>query len=92
MMGHSEKEKPGPMVPTSPPAESGHALETGRREAVLSVLEEDQLVSAKARTRFGRKVLSPGTRILLWGLRVYVLLMFVLITIQVLRALQGGAH
>lgn len=79
----------GPSVPTAPLPEADSAIEGGQREAVLSVLEADQLVSAKERTRFGRRALTPRTRVLLWALRIYVLLMFVLVLIQVLHTLQG---
>jgi hypothetical protein len=56
---------------------------------VLSVLEADQLVAAKRRTHFGRRELSPGIRILFWGLRVYVILMLIIVLLSVLRALHG---
>jgi len=53
---------------------------------VLSLLEADQVVAAKRQTRFGPRDLSAGTRILLWGLRVYVVVMMVIVLISVLRA------
>ena len=55
---------------------------------VLSLLEADQVVAAKQQTRFGRRQLSPGLRGLLWGLRVYVVVMLVLVVISVVRALH----
>lgn len=55
---------------------------------VLTLLEADQVVAAKRRTHFGRKNLSVGTRFLLWGLRIYVIFMFVIVVISVLRALH----
>lgn len=55
---------------------------------VLSFLEADQVVAAKRQTRFGRRNLSPGARVLLWGLRIYVLLMLVIVVISVLRAIH----
>jgi hypothetical protein len=58
---------------------------------VLSLLEADQVVAAKQQTRFGRKPLSFRVRLMLWGLRVYVLLMLVIVVISVLRALHGGS-
>ena len=61
-----------------------------RPEAVLSVLEADQLVAAKEHARFGRRELSGGVRVLLWGLRLYVIVMMALVVIQVLHAVQGG--
>ena len=59
-------------------------------EAALSVLEADQLVAAKQRTRFGRRKLPLTIRVLLWGLRVYVVIMLVIVLVNVLRALHGG--
>lgn len=55
---------------------------------VLSLLEADQVVAAKRETHFGRRKLSPVARILLWGLRVYVILMLVIVVISVLRAMH----
>jgi hypothetical protein len=57
---------------------------------VLAVLETDQVVAAKQRTRFGRRTLSPRTRIMLWGLRIYVVAMLVLVVISVIRAMHGS--
>ncbi len=91
-MKDSHNTVPGPAVPAASLEEPDSALEGGQREAVLSVLEADQLVSAKERTRFGRKRLTGRTRVLLWGLRVYVLLMLVLVLIQVLHTLRGTGH
>jgi hypothetical protein len=58
--------------------------------AVLSVLEADQIVAAKQRTRFGRRKLSKGTRVLLWGLRVYVVIMLVLVVISAFRMIHSA--
>jgi hypothetical protein len=57
---------------------------------VLSLLETDQVVAAKQQTRFGRRTLSPGIKILLWGLRVYVVVMFVLVVVSVIRAVHSA--
>jgi hypothetical protein len=57
---------------------------------VLSLLEADQVVAAKTRTRFGKRNLSVGARLLLWGLRVYVFVMLVIVLISVIHALHGG--
>jgi hypothetical protein len=57
---------------------------------VLSLLETDQVVAAKQQTRFGRRTLSPGIKILLWGLRVYVVVMFVLVLVSVVRAIHSA--
>jgi hypothetical protein len=56
---------------------------------VLSLLETDQVVAAKQQTRFGRRTLSPLVKILLWGLRVYVVVMLVLVVISVVRAIHS---
>jgi len=58
--------------------------------AVLSLLEADQLVAAKQRTHFGRRNLSAGTRLLLWGLRIYVVIMLVLVVISAFRVIHPG--
>ncbi len=55
---------------------------------VLSLLEADQVVAEKRQTRFGRRNLSLSLRMLLWGLRVYVVLMLVIVLIDVLRTLH----
>lgn len=55
---------------------------------VLSLLETDQVVAAKQKTRFGRRNLSLGVRVLLWGLRIYVVAMLVIVAISVLRAIH----
>ena len=57
---------------------------------VLSLLETDQVVAAKQQTRFGRRNLSLGTRVLLWGLRIYVVAMLVLVLISVVRAIHSA--
>ncbi len=57
---------------------------------VLSLLEADQVVAAKTHTRFGRRKLSAGIRAMLWGLRIYVFVMLVIVLISVLRALHGA--
>jgi hypothetical protein len=45
-------------------------------------------VAAKERMRFGPRQLSRGVRAMLWGLRVYVVIMMVLVLISVLRAVH----
>ena len=56
---------------------------------VHEVLEPDQLSSAKQ--RFGRRALSGRTVVLLWGLRIYVALMVLLIGFQIWNALHSGS-
>ena len=53
---------------------------------VLSLLEADQVVAAKQQSRFGARNLPPGLRLLLWGLRVYVIIMLAIVLISVVRA------
>ena len=55
---------------------------------VLSLLEADQVVAAKQRTHFGRRNLSLGMRLLLWGLRVYVVVMIVIVVISAIQAMR----
>ncbi len=57
---------------------------------VLSLLEADQVVATKTRTRFGKRNLSVGVRWLLWSLRVYVFVMLVIVLISVIRAVHPG--
>lgn len=58
-------------------------------QVVLSLLEADQVVAAKQQTRFGRRQLGLGTRALMWGLRVYVIVMLIVVIISVLQALHS---
>jgi hypothetical protein len=57
-------------------------------QVVLSLLETDQVVAAKQKTRFGPRKLSVGMRVLLWGLRIYVLAMLVLVAVSAIRAIH----
>jgi hypothetical protein len=59
-------------------------------QVVLSLLEADQVVAAKTRTRFGRSELSLGTRAMLWGLRVYVVVMLIIVVVSVYQALYAA--
>lgn len=75
------------------PRPDSRALDrTHRPEAILSVLEEDQLVKAKERIHWGRIRLSPGVQILLWGLRLYVIFMLVTVVIHVVHTVQLSAR
>jgi len=67
-------------------AETAQQLNLKDPGVVLSLLEADQVVAAKRQSRFGRRNLSAGIRILLWGLRIYVVVMLVLVVISVFRA------
>ncbi len=55
---------------------------------VREVLEPDQLSSAKNMQHVGRRHLKPGTVIILWVLRLYVLLMMFIIAYQIWSVLQ----
>jgi hypothetical protein len=68
---------------------NGEPISLEHPEAALSVLEADQLVAAKQRTRFGRRRLSLSVRMTLWGLRIYVIVMLLIVLLSVLRALHG---
>ncbi len=61
-----------------------------RPEVVLTLLEPDQLVAAKERTRFGRRRLSAGQRVLLWSLRVYVVVMLAVLLFSVIGTIRGA--
>jgi hypothetical protein len=55
---------------------------------VHEVLEPDQFSTAKQ--PFGRQALSRRTVILLWGLRVYVVLMVLLVALQTWNAIHSA--
>ena len=59
-----------------------------RPDVVRSLLEEDQLVAFKQRTRFGRRKFSPALKVLLWALRIYVVVMLIIVIIQIVRTLH----
>jgi len=69
-------------------------VETGAKpdlkdpRVVLSLLEADKVVAAKRQSRFGRRNLSIRVRTLLWGLRIYVVIMLVLVLVSVVRAIH----
>ena len=80
-------ENPGGLAPIDVKSEQ---LSLRDPRAVLSLLEADQVVAAKRRTHFGRKNLSLGTRALLWGLRIYVVAMLVIVLISVYQAVHAA--
>jgi len=83
--------KPGEGVPIQNEqqlaAETAEQLNLKDPGVVLSLLEADQVVAAKRQSRFGPRNLSLGVRILLWGLRIYVVVMLVLVVVSVYRAM-----
>ena len=64
-------------------------LEQTETKWVREVLEPDQLSTAKM--NYGLRKLNRGTIILLWGLRVYAVLMVLIIALEIRNALHGGA-
>jgi hypothetical protein len=70
--------------------ENSEPISLEHPEAALSVLEADQLVAAKQRTRFGRRRLSRSVRMTLWSLRIYVIIMLLIVLMSVVRALHGN--
>jgi hypothetical protein len=85
--------KPGEEVPAQNEQEFAAAakerLNLKDPGVVLSLLEADQVVAAKRQSRFGPRDLSVGLRILLWGLRIYVVVMLVLVVVSVYRAIHA---
>jgi len=75
---------------TVPIAPSAAKPDLNNPSVVLSLLETDQVIAAKEHTRFGRRKLSFGVSVLLWGLRVYVVAMLVLVVVSVLRVLHAA--
>jgi hypothetical protein len=59
-------------------------------ETVFSLLEEDQLFAAKQRALLGQARLSRGTRVLMWCLRGYVILMLIVVVVAIVHATHGG--
>lgn len=55
---------------------------------VLGGLEPDQLVIAKR--LYGHRRLGRGTRALMWGLRLYLVLTLVVVIDRIARAAAGG--
>ena len=55
---------------------------------VREVLETDQLTATKM--RYGRRKLSRGTLVLLWGLRVYVVFMVLIVGLAVWNTFHAG--
>lgn len=84
------QQQPGAVATMNNANSNGRPISFEHPEGALVVLEADQLVVAKQRTRFGRRKLSLSVRVLLWGLRVYVVVMLLIVVVNVLRALHGS--
>jgi hypothetical protein len=67
--------------------ESLHTAPKRAETWVHEVLEPEQISTAKR--RFGRARLTGGTVVLLWGLRIYVVLMTLLIGVQIWNAVRA---
>ena len=64
--------------------------ETARGDAgVREALEPAQLVAAR-REPYGRRQLSTGALIAMWGLRVYAILMVLVVIYSVVQAIHTG--
>jgi hypothetical protein len=74
------------------PAEAAAVAQPNLKDprVVLSLLEADQVVAAKSKTHFGRRVLSSRERVLLWGLRIYVVVMLVIVVISVIQVVSAA--
>jgi hypothetical protein len=74
------------------PAEAAAGAQPNLKDprVVLSLLEADQVVAAKSKTHFGRRLLLPRERVLLWGLRIYVVVMLVIVVISVIEVVSAG--
>lgn len=80
MIGVPSQSPPGSVPPQRESAEAW----------VLDVLEPDQLVDAK-QEHLGRARLGAGTRLLMWGLRGYVLFMLIVVGYQVWTTVHSSA-
>ena len=70
------------IVPDQPDRHSGDG-------EVLGALEPDQL-SGAVRQRYGRRQLSAGILIVMWGLRIYAILMVLAVIYSVMQAIHTG--
>jgi len=62
----------------------------GREDAALeAALEPGQLVRA-SRQPFGLRHLTPGERAVMWGLRIYAVLMLLVVIYHALGAILGS--
>jgi hypothetical protein len=77
------------MIHTRKDREQSHIPSQETATWVRDVLEPDQLSTAKRRPLAGRRQLSPGTLIILWALRLYVVVMMFIIAYQIWIAIQS---
>ena len=69
---------------------SGVAVARTRDDVVMqernqAVLDRARASALRRSTRWAPQALSPSTRVLLWALRIYVVLMLVVVGVQVAR-------
>ncbi|HEV2306238.1 MAG TPA: hypothetical protein VGR93_12010 [Candidatus Acidoferrales bacterium] len=90
-MESKKKDKKAAFIPQGQEQEPLRAKQPDLKdpEVVLSLLEADQVVAAKQGTRFGRRELSFKVRLMLWGLRIYVAIMLVIVAVSIFRALHA---
>lgn len=67
-------------------ADTARSWEDGE-PLLLEALEADQLVEAKR--PFGRRHLGPATRVLMWGLRLYVLLALAVVIDRIVQVIHA---
>ena len=71
-------------------ASAAHPADLKDPRLVLSLLEADQVVAAKKQSHFGRQHLSLAKRAMLWGLRIYVVVMLVIVLVSVFQAIRAA--
>ena len=55
------------------------------QERDQAVLDQARISALRRSTRWPPQTLSPGTRVLLWALRIYVVLMLAVVGVQIAR-------
>ncbi|HET9148646.1 MAG TPA: hypothetical protein VFN77_11375 [Acetobacteraceae bacterium] len=65
-----------------------HSGMTQTGQTQESLADVARRISARRGMRWHRRPLSPGVRILLWSLRLYVFLMLAVVAIQVTRLIR----
>lgn len=59
-------------------------------EIALALLESNQLDTAKQKIRFGPQKLTCSEEGLMWGLRIYVVIMLIIVLVSAFQALHAG--
>jgi hypothetical protein len=81
---------PAPPAPVPAPPAPVPGQPGSEGEWLLAALEPDQLVAAKEATRYGQRRLGVGARLLMWGMRAYVLFTLVVVVYRVWAAVARG--